>query len=149
MITSKDIQTAVCSKLKENEYTVFASEVKEGFQKPACFVDVLPVSVELQNANVELVTSSVIISYYPQFETREELVTNAEKLKSIFLYNPLPVADRFLNVNAITFDAEGSTLLAQFDIEYLQETNQQVEKLPLMEEYEERIFNYGTSENTD
>ncbi|MCR4719694.1 MAG: hypothetical protein K5768_08720 [Firmicutes bacterium] len=145
MITPKDIQTAVCTRLKENGYTVFATEVKEGFQKPACFVGVFPVSVELQNANIELVTSSVVISYYPMLETREELVTNAGKIKNIFLYSPLHLGNRFLNVNAITFDAEDSALLAQFDIEYLQETNRETEKLPMMEKYSERTMSYGTS----
>lgn len=145
MITPKDIQTAVCTRLKENGYTVFATEVKEGFQKPACFVGVFPVSVELQNANIELVTSSVVISYYPMLETREELVINAGKIKDFFLYSPLPLGDRFLNVNAITFDAEDSALLAQFDIEYLQETNRETEKLPMMEKYSERTMSYGTS----
>ena len=45
MITIKDIQTAVSKLLTKNKYSVIASEVKEGFQKPACFIDVFPVSV--------------------------------------------------------------------------------------------------------
>ena len=56
MITIKDIQTAVSKLLTKNKYSVIASEVKEGFQKPACFIDVFPVSVATENKFYELVT---------------------------------------------------------------------------------------------
>ena len=96
MITIKDIQSAVSKLLQKNGYSVIAAEVKEGFTKPACFVDVMPVSVEFENKYSELVTVSVEISYHPAMETKEELIVNAEKLKNIFLYTPLKVKDRYL-----------------------------------------------------
>lgn len=49
MITLQDIQAAVVSVLQQNGYSVIASEVQEGFEKPACFIEVLPVSVTLEN----------------------------------------------------------------------------------------------------
>lgn len=151
MITVKDIQTAVAKKLKDNGYTVFASEVKEGFQKPACFVDVLPVSVELQNAYTELITDSIEISFFPSVETREELVKNAERFKQIFLYSTLPVNDRFLSVNEITFDYEKPALVATFELEYLQETGIDIETMPKMKHLSERVVteSNGTSENNN
>ena len=85
MITIKDIQTAVSKLLTKNKYSVIAAEVKEGFSKPACFVDVIPVSVTTENKFCELVTMGVEISYHPAMETKEELIVNAEKLKNIFL----------------------------------------------------------------
>ena len=147
MITIQDIQTAVTKRLKDNGYTVFASEVREGFQKPACFVDVLPVSVELQNAYSELITDSVTISYYPLEETREEIIQASEDMKNIFLYSSLSVADRFLNINEIIFDNDKSALIVQFDIEFLQETGMETEPMPKMENLSEKVVtrSNGTS----
>ena len=147
MITIQDIQTAVTKRLRDNGYTVIASEVREGFQKPACFVDVLPVSVELQNAYSELVTDSVTISYYPLLETREEIIRVSEEMKSIFLYSSLPVADRFLSINEIIFDNDKSALIVQFDIEFLQETGMETESMPKMENLSEKVVtrSNGTS----
>ena len=148
MITIKDIQTAVSKLLTKNKYSVIASEVKEGFQKPACFIEVLPVSTELQNKFSELVTVSVEISYHPLLETKEELILNAEKLKNIFLYTPIKVRDRFLSVNEITFDSDKSVLIAYFELESLQETNAKTASMPKMKTLNERtVIGSGTSDN--
>ena len=70
MIEIKDIQTAAVGVLQKNGYGVVASEVQEGFERPACFVEVLPVSVTLENRFTELVTVGVEISYHLVLETR-------------------------------------------------------------------------------
>ena len=50
MIEIKDIQAAVAGVLQKNGYSVVsASEVQEGFERPVCFIEVLPVSVTLEN----------------------------------------------------------------------------------------------------
>lgn len=151
MIQLKDIQSAVSKVLKKNGFSVIASEVKEGFTKPACFVNVMPQSVTLQNRFTELVTDSVEISYFPAVETREELINTANKLKSIFLYTPIQISDRFLSVNEIIFDTDKTTLLAYFELEFLQETAVDEPRLPKMKNLDERVVteSHGTSENTD
>ena len=149
MITIKDIQTAVSKLLTKNKYSVIASEVKEGFQKPACFIEVFPVSVAAENKFYELITLGIEISYHPSMETKEELILNAEKLKNIFLYTPIKVKDRFLSVNEITFDSDKSVLTAYFELEFLQETNTKTVSLPKMRELQERVVTdgHGTSED--
>lgn len=148
MITIKDIQTAVSKLLTKNKYSVIASEVKEGFQKPACFIAVFPVSVAAENKFYELVTLGIEISYHPSMETKEELIVNAEKLKNIFLYTPIKVKDRFLSVNEITFDSDKSILTAYFEFEFLQETNKKTVSLPKMKTLNERmVIGSGTSED--
>ncbi len=149
MITIKDIQTAVSKLLTKNKYSVIASEVKEGFQKPACFIEIFPVSVAAENKFYELVTLGIEISYHPSMETKEELVVNAEKLKNIFLYTPIKVKDRFLSVNEITFDSDKSVLTTYFELEFLQETNTKTASMPKMRELQERVVtdSHGTSEN--
>ena len=149
MITIKDIQTAVSKLLTKNKFSVIASEVKEGFQKPACFIEVFPVSVAVENKFYELVTLGIEISYHPLMETKEELILNAEKMKNIFLYTPIKVKDRFLSVNEITFDSDKSVLTAYFELEFLQETNTKTVSLPKMRELQERVVTdgHGTSED--
>ena len=144
MITIKDIQTAVSKLLKKNKYSVIAAEVKEGFSKPACFIEVLPVSITTENKFFELVTVSVEISYFPLCETKEELITNSEKLKNIFLYTPIKVKDRFLSVNEITFDSDKSVLTAYFELEFLQETNTKTAAMPKMKKLQERTVTSGS-----
>ena len=149
MITIKDIQSAVSKLLQKNGYSVIAAEVKEGFTKPACFVDVMPVSVTPENKFYELVTMGIEISYHPVMETKEELIVNAEKLKNIFLYTPLKVKDRYLSVNEVTFATDKSTLITYFELEFIQETNTKSASQPKMKTLNERVVtdSRGTSEN--
>lgn len=148
MITIKDIQTVVSKLLTKNKFSVIASEVKEGFQKPACFIEVFPVSVATENKFYELVTLGIEISYHPSMETKEELIINVEKLKNIFLYTPIKVKDRFLSVNEINFDSDKSALIAYFELEFLQETNTKTVSLPKMKTLNERtVIGSGTSED--
>lgn len=149
MITIKDIQSAVSKLLQKNGYSVIAAEVKEGFTKPACFIDVMPVSVTTENKFYELVTMGIDISYHPVMETKEELIVNAKKLKNIFLYTPLKVKDRYLSVNEVTFDTDKSALITYFELEFIQETNTKSASQPKMKTLNERVVtdSHGTSEN--
>ena len=69
MIELTDIQTSIGNVLQNNGYTVIASEVKESFPKPSCFIEVMPVNASLENKYRELVTVSVEITYHPEIET--------------------------------------------------------------------------------
>ena len=149
MIELTDIETAVAKILVNNNYMVMASEVKEGFPKPSCFIEVMPVSASVENKYRELVTVSVEITYHPEIETKEELIQKAEHFKNIFIYTPIPVRDRFLSVNEVIFDTDKSELITYFELEFYQETNSEAEELPKMEILTERTVtkNSGTSED--
>ena len=138
MIELTDIQTSVGKVLQANDYTVIASEVKEGFPKPCCFIEVMPASVAVENKYSELVTVSVEITYIPEIETKEELIQNAEAFKNIFLYTPIKVKDRFLSVNELVFDIDKSSLITYFELEFMQETVTKTAELPKMENLHER-----------
>ena len=149
MIELTDIQTSVGKVLQANDYTVIASEVKEGFPKPCCFIEVMPASVAVENKYSELVTVSVEITYIPEIETKEELIQNAEAFKNIFLYTPIKVKDRFLSVNELVFDIDKATLITNFELEFYQETEMEAEEFPKMEKLNERVVteSHGTSED--
>ena len=151
MIEMKEIQTATAKVLTKSGYTVIAAEVKEGFPKPACFIEVMPVSVVVENQFAERVTVGVEITYHPAIETREELIKQAEEFKSLFLYTPIKVRDRYLSVNEISFDTDKSALLVYFELEFLQETETKTTRISKMKNLYERVVteSSGTSENTD
>ena len=46
MITEKDIKTRIAEILTDNGFNVVASEIEEGFDKPAVFVSVFPASAK-------------------------------------------------------------------------------------------------------
>ena len=147
MIEIKDIEEAVAKKLISNDFSVIAQEVQEGFKRPACFIEVLPVSVEVQNQFSEHVTLGVEITYMPEIETREEIIKKAEEFKQIFLYSSLQVKDRFLSLNEISFDIDKASLITYFELEFIQETVTENENYPKMENLQERVVrdNNGTS----
>lgn len=151
MIEMKEIQTATAKVLTKSGYTVIAAEVKEGFPKPACFIEVMPVSVVVENQFAERVTVSVEITYHPAIETREELIKQAEEFKSLFLYTPIKVRDRYLSVNEISFDTDKSALLVYFELEFLQETETKTTRISKMKNLNERVVTEsgGTSKDTD
>lgn len=149
MIELTDIQTAVAKTLTNNSYAVVASEVKEGFPKPCCFIEVMPASVAVENKYSELVTVSVEITYIPEIETKEEIIQTAEAFKNIFLYTPIKVKDRFLSVNELIFDTDKAALVTNFELEFYQETEMEAEEFPKMEKLNERVVteSHGTSED--
>lgn len=150
MINLKDIQTAVADVLTRNGYSVTANEVEQGFTKPTFFVDVLPVSVQIQNKYSELVTVSVELSYHPLIETREHLVEVSESIKNMFLYTPIPVCDRFLSVDEIIFDTDKSTLVTYFELSFMQETNIKEIEYPKMKNLQTEVKqNNGTATNNN
>ena len=145
MIEMKEIQTATAKVLTKSGYTVIAAEVKEGFPKPACFIEVMPVSVVVENQFAERVTVSVEITYHPAIETREELIKQAEEFKSLFLYTPIKVRDRYLSVNEISFDTDKSALLVYFELEFLQETETKTSRISKMKNLNERVVTSSCS----
>lgn len=149
MIELTDIQTAVAKTLTNNSYAVVASEVKEGFPKPCCFIEVMPASVAVENKYSELVTVSVEITYIPEIETKEEIIQTAEAFKNIFLYTPIKLKDRFLSVNELIFDTDKAALVTNFELEFYQETEMEAEEFPKMEKLNERVVteSHGTSED--
>lgn len=129
MITEKDIQTRLAEILSDAGFNVVASEVKEGFSKPAVFISVLPSSATLQTCGgaTEEVTDSVEIKYISALETDEDCIDAAWRFKKLFLYQPFDIADRHITIQTIEFDIENSVLYVYFDIEFTQAVDRGIE----------------------
>lgn len=129
MITEKDIQSRLAEILSDAGFNVVASEVKEGFSKPAVFVSVVPSSATLQTCGgaTEEVTDSVEIKYISAIETDEDCIDAARRFKKLFLYQPFNIADRHITIQTIEFDIENSVLYVYFDIEFTQAVDRGIE----------------------
>ena len=129
MITEKDIQTRLAEILSDAGFNVVASEVKEGFSKPAVFISVVPSSATLQACGgaTEEVTDSVEIKYISALETDEDCIDAARRFKELFLYQPFDIADRHITIQTIEFDVENSVLYVYFDIEFTQAVERKIE----------------------
>ena len=129
MITEKDIQSRLAEILSDAGLNVVASEVKEGFSKPAVFISVIPSSATLQTCGgaTEEVTDSVEIKYISALETDEDCIDAAWRFKELFLYQLFDIADRHITIQTIEFDIENSVLYVYFDIEFTQAVDRGIE----------------------
>lgn len=137
IINEFDIKKAISDRLKANGYNVVASEITEGFQKPAVFVSVLPSNVSLLNSSLEEVTMSIEITYIPKEETYEHCILTAKALKNLLFYNTLDVGARRITISDIDFDIEKNYILKlSSDIVFDQATSFPEEDYDEMEELE-------------
>lgn len=122
MITEKDIQTRLAEVIADAGFNVVASEVKEGFSKPAVFISVVPSSATLKacGGGTEEVTDSVEIKYISALETNEDCIDATRRFKELFLYQPFNIADRHITIQTMEFDIENSVLYVYFDITFTQ-----------------------------
>lgn len=137
MITVKDIHTRVVEILKEQGHLVIATEIQEGFPRPAFFVSALPNTATLQACSgaSEEITDTVEIRYYSVNETMEELVDAVQELKELFLYQPLRLNGRAFTVHTLEFDVEDNVLSCTFDLTFTQYIERDDEFTPIEDIY--------------
>ena len=137
MITEKDIQTRIAKILTEAGFNVVASEIDEGFKKPAVFVSVYPASaVKLAcGGATEEKTDSVEIKYISAAETVEDCVYAADIMKRLFFYRSFDIQDRHLTIQEIEFEVEKNVLYVYFDLSFIQpvESDEEYEPMEILE----------------
>ena len=143
-INENDIRKSVVKLLTDAGFNVVAPEVKEGFKKPAAFVDTWPHEFERLCAGMVQETSAVHIAYYPKQETEAECAAALIKMKRLFL-KPLEVADRKLTIESWTADITGCVAECEFSISYMQ----QAEDEENYEEMKDLNFNLNTEEGSN
>lgn len=121
-MTLTDIKKAVVEAIKGmfSAHKVYAAEVKEGFQKPAFFVEVIPVSIQ-NRIYYKVISLTVNIRYFPEEETYQEIINVAEGLSELF-GKTLSVNERVLTIEGAeneTTDEDGNKYLQfSFDLKY-------------------------------
>ena len=114
------IQKRIAEILTANGFMVVASEVQEGYKKPAIFVSVHPSEHEKLMCGMEQVTDTVEIKYIPAVETAAECIRISDKLIDIFYYSPFRVENNIFTVERIETDIEDYVLYVSFELTYEQ-----------------------------
>jgi len=128
-----DIKKAINTILKNSfpTVTLFANEVEEGFDKPAFFTQLIPVSLNYETVNFMNVRLMVVINYYTRVSVEVDNLKMAGDLKKAFgmalevKYTYLKDAKtvnaaRYLKLENITTDYPDRILQFKFDLNYLQ-----------------------------
>ena len=94
-MTIKEIKTAVNNVLIKHGQRVVSNETDEGYDKPAFFVRVIPISHERISPVYEDVELEVELHYEPAIQTDEECMRMADDIDTWFA-EPFAVGDRMI-----------------------------------------------------
>lgn len=94
-MTIKEIKTAVNNVLIKHGQRVVSNETDEGYDKPAFFVRVIPISHERISPVYEDVELEVELHYEPAIQTDEECMRMADNI-DIWFAEPFAVGDRMI-----------------------------------------------------
>lgn len=134
----RDIKTAINGVLVSHGCRVYSNETDEGFERPAFFVEIVPVNKTRISPVYEEIEFSVEIHYEPLTETEEACLAMADKFDEWFS-EPFPASDRILkppdDIQHLTDD--DITLYSSFTITTTRITNEDsYTEDPVMEDAE-------------
>ena len=90
-----EIKTAINNRIIEKGGKVYSNETDEGYDKPAFFVEIIPIGITRISPFYEEVALRVELHYEPAVETEEECLKMSEKINCWFS-TPIPIGDRML-----------------------------------------------------
>lgn len=116
MLSLLEIKKATVNKLEPLGVPIIANDIRSGFDKPAFFVQLMPIGDE---TDISISTSTVTINihYFSKEKTEIENLKMLDKLKKIFI-NKLEVEDRVLTLYEKRYDIDDNVLQFKFDIRY-------------------------------
>jgi len=136
MIKITDIYTSVSNLLKgEYGLKIYGNEVKEGFNKPSFFVQLLPITMHNASTNFHEESYSIVITY---FQSKPDSLDNFKKVDRIreLFGQKLQIGKRLVNVTDFSFNFVGdndNVLQVAIEIEFLNGI-QKVDTLPKVKE---------------
>ena len=113
MLSIIDIKKAIVTKLKVFDINIVANDIRSGFEKPAFFVQLMPIGEEVN-------TLTANIHYFSKGKTDLENLKMIDELKKVFV-NKLEVNDRTLVITDKRYDTDENVLQFMFDIRYTEE----------------------------
>ena len=119
MLSIIDIKKAIVTKLKVFDINIVANDIRSGFEKPAFFVQLMPIGEEVNN-DISINTLTANIHYFSKDKTDLENLKMIDKLKKVFV-NKLEVNDRTLVISDKRYDTDENILQFMFDIRYTEE----------------------------
>lgn len=129
MITFRDIKDAIALKLSTEfpQIKVYDEQVKQGFDAPAFFIQLIPINNTRANFFTENPTLMIDIQYFPQEESNDELYDINEKLGKSFKPFFIKVKDRVLNIIKVEYEIFDFVLHFQLNLDYLVSIREEVE----------------------
>ena len=119
MLSIIDIKKAIVTKLKVFDINIVANDIRSGFEKPAFFVQLMPIGEDVNN-DISINTLTVNIHYFSKDKTDLDNLKMIDKLKKVFV-NKLEVNDRTLVISDKRYDTDENILQFMFDIRYTEE----------------------------
>lgn len=115
MATLIDIKKGIVDKLSPLG-RVISTEIRSGFEKPAFFVQMMPLG-DVTNCNMTTTTIMVNIHYFSKEKTDIDNLKMLDKLRKQFV-NVIPCGDRNLTISDRRYDTIDNVLQFTFDIRY-------------------------------
>lgn len=123
MLALTDIKAAINTLLiNKFGYKVYGNEVKEGFDKPSFFVELLPNGTNIENQNFTSNSLTVIITYFQDIHSYLDTDLNNikvyDEIKALFMPKLL-VKDRYLTVSDFRYEyADTDYMQIYFNLNY-------------------------------
>lgn len=121
MISLIDIKKAIVTKLKHIKgVNIIANEVRSGFDKPAFFVQLMPLGSS-SDCDIQERLINVYINYFSDEKTDLDNLQICDTLETLFV-NTLKVDDRILTLYDKDFDTNDNVLQFMFTLRYTEIT---------------------------
>lgn len=119
MITLVDIKKTINNVLKNNfpDVKIYSSDTKEGFNRPAFFTQIVPLTSDYETVNYTSNRLMVVINYFSENETELENLRMADALKKAYGMT-LKVKDRYITLREIKTDITDGVLQFKFDLNF-------------------------------
>lgn len=116
MLSYESIIKGVNSMLKPIGVPIISEEIRSGFDKPAFFVQFMPIGEDTNNSMSESIVT-INIHYFSKEKTRVANLKMLGKLREIFKIC-IYADDRTLTISDKRYDLENNVLQFKFDIRY-------------------------------
>jgi hypothetical protein len=119
-----DIQHSIIKQLKTNfpDHKVYGEKVEQGLVRPCFFVDILPITFEKINPEMQSQLVTVDIQYMSQEDTKAKNLEMASQLPQIFSYIELPDGKKIRITNE-QFETIDGILHYLFDLDFIVKMN--------------------------
>lgn len=108
----------------ESEYKYYGIEVTQGYEVPAFFTQLKPVTIEANNNNAKRNVYTFYINYFQKEADEVDTFEKVEVLKNVF-GNYVKVGERAVDVSNYSYDYVGqdnNILEISFDLEWSENT---------------------------
>jgi hypothetical protein len=129
MISIKDVKDAVALKLSQEfkENIIYDEQVKQGFDPPAFFVQVIPIGTTRSSLLTKNPTLTIDIQFFPETECNDDLYNMQDRLENSFI-SGIQVKDRFITIIKTEHAIVDFVLHFQLDLDYLVSIRDEVKK---------------------